>query len=74
MNEQDKEYLRDLLAGFASVRIGMDGSKEVMLASAVRCYDFADSMLVAREFKKESGIVAVKRSLTTRRSKNEEVN
>ena len=64
MNEQDKEYLRDLLAGFASVRIGMDGSKEVMLASAVRCYDFADAMLIARQPREESGIVAVKRSST----------
>jgi hypothetical protein len=69
VNEQDKEYLRDLLAGFASVRIGMDGSKEVKLASAIRCYEFADAMLDARKPKEETGIVAVKRSPTTRRSK-----
>ena len=71
MNEND---LRDCFAMFASLRIGMDGSKEVMLASASRCYDFADAMLEARKPKEEKGIVAVKRSPTTRRSKDEEVN
>lgn len=61
MNEQDKEYLRDLLAGFASVRIGLDGTKEVMLASARRCYDFADAMLEAREPEETIGLPAIKR-------------
>jgi hypothetical protein len=61
MNEQDKEYLRDLLAGFASVRIGLDGTKEVMLASAKRCYDFADAMLEAREPEETIGLPAIKR-------------
>ena len=60
MNEQDKEYLRDLLAGFASVRIGLDGTPEVMLASAERCYAFADAMIEARNPKAE-GIVSIKR-------------
>ena len=60
MTDQDKEYLRDLLAGFASLRIGLDGTKEVMLASAERCYAFADAMIEAREPKAE-GIVAIKR-------------
>ena len=41
--------------------------------SAEECYRFADEMLEARKAKEETGIVAVKRSSTTRRSKNEEV-
>jgi hypothetical protein len=59
MNEND---LRDCFAMFASLRIGLDGSKEVMLASATRCYAFADAMLEARtqEPEVEEGIVAVK--------------
>lgn len=61
MTDQDKEYLRDLLAGFASVRIGLDGTPEVMLASAERCYAFADAMLEAREPKETVGLPAIKR-------------
>ena len=61
MNDQDKEYLRDLLAGFASVRIGLDGTKDVMLASARRCYDFADAMLEAREPEETVGLPAIKK-------------
>lgn len=60
MTEEDKEYLRDLLAGFASIRIGLDGTPEVMLASAERCYAFADAMIEART-PKEEGIVSIKR-------------
>jgi hypothetical protein len=60
MNEQD---WRDC---FAMIRA-------VTGVSAEECYRFADEMLEARKPKKESGIVAVKRSSTTRRSKNEEV-
>jgi hypothetical protein len=36
-------------------------------------WEIADMMLEARKPKEETGIVAVKRSSTTRRSKNEEV-
>ncbi len=61
MSEQDKEYLRDLLAGFASVRIGLDGEPEVMLASAERCYAFADAMLEARDPKPTVGLPPIKR-------------
>ena len=57
MNEND---LRDCFAMFASLRIGLDGDKETMLASAARCYDFADAMLEARNVLEEEGIVAVK--------------
>jgi hypothetical protein len=38
-------------------------------ASPEDCYKFADEMLEARKAKDETGIVAVKRSSTTRRSK-----
>jgi hypothetical protein len=38
-------------------------------ASAEECYKFADEMLEARKPKEKSGIIAVKRSPTTRRSK-----
>jgi hypothetical protein len=38
-------------------------------ASPTECYEFADEMLEARKAKNESGIIAVKRSPTTRRSK-----
>lgn len=62
MTDQDKEYLRDLLAGFASVRIGLDGTPEVMLASAERCYAFADAMIEARKPQEEQqGIVAIRK-------------
>ena len=59
MNEQD---LRDCFAMFASLRIGLDGTSDVMLASAERCYKFADAMLEARnkEPEQEVGIVAAK--------------
>lgn len=59
MNEQD---LRDCYAMFASLRIGLDGTQEVMFASAERCYAFADAMLEARK-PKEEGIVAIKRKV-----------
>lgn len=58
----DKEYMRDLMAMFVSIRIGMDGSKEMMAASAKRCYQFADEMMKAREENEEvpdNGIAAV---------------
>jgi hypothetical protein len=55
MNEQD---LRDC---FAMLRATTG-------ASAEECYRFADEMLEARKPKEESGIVAVKRSSTKRRS------
>jgi hypothetical protein len=46
---------------FASLRIGLDGTSEVMFASAERCYAFADAMLEAR--KPSEGIVAIKRKV-----------
>ena len=58
MNEND---LRDCFAMFASLRIGLDGTPDVMLASAERCYAFADAMLEARKPKEEVGIKAVRK-------------
>lgn len=69
MNESD---LRDCFAMFALVGLSahiVDGT-----INPTKCYDIADAMLEARKKKEESGIVAVKRSSTTRRSKDEEVN
>lgn len=56
MNEND---LRDCFAMF----------KILTGANPEECYVFADEMLEARKAKNELGIVAVKRSPTTRRSK-----
>jgi hypothetical protein len=60
MNEND---LRDCFAMFASLRIGLDGDSDVVLASAERCYKFADAMLEARKAEPddEEGIVAIKK-------------
>jgi hypothetical protein len=62
MTDQDKEYLRDLLAGFALTGLLMRGdsnnSKLEPLASSA--YAFADDMLEARKPRAE-GIVAIKR-------------
>ena len=57
MNEQD---LRDCFAMFASLRIGLDGTPEVMLASAEKCYAFADAMLEARFGKGAVGLPPVR--------------
>jgi hypothetical protein len=51
---------------FASLRIGVDGSAEAVLASAERCYAFADAMLEARKAKDEAGIASVKRTRKTK--------
>ena len=51
MTEQDKEYLRDLMAMFKSVT----GS------TPEECYQFADEMLEARDPKESIGLPAIKR-------------
>jgi hypothetical protein len=66
MNEED---LRDCFAMFASIRIGLDGSPEVMLASAERCYAFADAMLEARKPKDDGGITSVAKRTYKRQTK-----
>lgn len=65
MNDQD---LRDCFAMFASLRIGFDGSPNVMLASAERCYAFADAMLEARNKETlEGGIATIKKKKYVRK-------
>ena len=67
MNEND---LRDCFAMFAMMGIvsrGIDG--DMVDKVCHNAYVMADAMLEARKAKEETGIVAVKRSSTTRRSK-----
>lgn len=64
MTEQDKEYLRDLLAGFALVGLLMRGNNKLeQLASGA--YALADEMLEARN-PPEEGIVAIKRKVKSK--------
>jgi hypothetical protein len=65
MNEQD---LRDCFAMFALNGI-LSCDYQVDEEPAVLAYKYADEMLKARKPKDEAGIIAVKRSPTTRRSK-----
>jgi hypothetical protein len=64
MNEQD---LRDCFAMFAMM--GLITHKGIVDRIPDLSYAMADAMLEARKAKDETGIVAVKRSSTTRRSK-----
>jgi hypothetical protein len=67
MNEQD---LRDCFAMFTLCGIVMRGiDDEIIEDVAINAYKMADEMLKARKPKDEAGIIAVKRSPTTRRSK-----
>lgn len=69
MNEQD---LRDCFAMFALNGI-LSCNYDIGEEPAVLAYKYADEMLKARKPQEESGIVAVKRSSTTRRNKNESI-
>lgn len=61
MSEQDKEYLRDLFAGFALVGIIMKHRGEDGESAAKTAYEYADQMMEAREGESdEGGIVAIK--------------
>jgi hypothetical protein len=64
MTDQDKEYLRDLIAMFAMNGIIARGGLHPELmpeeAMARRSYEVADAMLEARK-SKEEGLVAIKR-------------
>jgi hypothetical protein len=61
MTNQDKEYLRDLLAGFTLCGIVMRGiDDEIIEDVAINAYKMADAMLEARKPRGE-GIVAIKR-------------
>lgn len=63
MNESD---LRDCFAMFAMMGLVINENRSVVPEMA---YQLADAMLEARKPKEQSGILAVKRSSTTRRSK-----
>jgi hypothetical protein len=63
VNEQDNEYLEKLYAGFAMVGLLINGDYSIEEIPS-RSKALAKAMM-----KDESGIVAVKRSSTTRRSK-----
>jgi F0F1-type ATP synthase membrane subunit b/b' len=67
MNEQDLRDCFAMLSIVGLVTVYKDSHTENVLAE--RAYAIADAMLEARKAKDESGIVAVKRSPTTRRSK-----
>jgi len=67
MTDQDKEYLRDLMAMFAMNGIlgmlkgGSEGLITVQESVSKYSYEFADAMLEARKVKpEEEGIVAIK--------------
>ena len=60
LSEQDKEYLRDLFAGFALCGI-LSCDYSVDEEPAKLAYKYADEMMEAREGKdNEGGIVAIK--------------
>jgi hypothetical protein len=62
MNNQDKEYLRDLLAGFTLCGIVMRGiDDEIIEDVAINAYKMADAMLEARK-PRDVGIKAVKKT------------
>jgi hypothetical protein len=67
MTDQDKEYLRDLMAMFAMNGIlgmlkgGSEGLITVQESVSKYSYELADAMLEARKVKpEEEGIVAIK--------------
>ena len=64
MTDQDKEYLRDLLAGFALAGLLMRGNNKLE-ELAVGAYALADDMLEARKQSGE-GIVAIKRRVKSK--------
>jgi len=65
MNEQDKEYLRDLIAMFAMNGIIARGGLHPELmpeeAMARRAYEVADAMMEARDPKETVGLPAIKK-------------
>jgi hypothetical protein len=64
MTEQDKEYLRDLFAGFALIGLLIRGNDKLeQLPSGA--YALADHMLEARK-PPEEGIVAIKRKVKSK--------
>jgi len=70
MNDQDKEYLRDLMAGFALNGIIARGGlhPELMPEDCIarRSYELADAMLKARQSEDSIGLPAIKRKARAR--------
>jgi hypothetical protein len=64
MTDQDKEYLRDLLAGFALTGLLMRNNNKLEELAA-GAYALADDMLEARKPRAE-GIVAIKRRVRSK--------
>jgi hypothetical protein len=65
MNEQDKEYLRDLMAMFTLCGIVMRGiDDEIIEDVAINAYKMADAMLEARKPEVTVGLPAIKRKRT----------
>ena len=60
MSEQDKEYLRDLFAGFAMCGLLSHGDKPIERV-AEASYAIADAMFRFREPEEEQGIVAIRK-------------
>jgi len=71
MTDQDKEYLRDLFAGFAMMGIVSRGiNDEVVEKVAENAYVMADAMIEARDKEEsyaEKGITAIKKRTATRK-------
>ena len=64
MNDQDKEYLRDLLAGFAMCGLLMRGDNNLIDIPA-GAYALADHMLEVRN-PETIGLPAIKRKVRTK--------
>jgi predicted Zn-dependent peptidase len=66
VSEQDKEYLRDLMAGFALAGLLMRGNNKLEQI-AESAYSLADDMLESRKPKEEEqGIVAIRKRKVTK--------
>jgi hypothetical protein len=63
MTDQDKEYLRDLMAMFALNGI-LSCNYDVGEEPAILAYKYADEMLEARDPKQTVGLPAIKRKRT----------
>jgi len=63
MTDQDKEYLRDLMAMFALNGI-LSCNYDVGEEPAILAYKYADEMMEAREPKPTIGLPAIKRKRT----------
>jgi hypothetical protein len=61
MTDQDKEYLRDLLAGFAMCGLLMRSTSNNLELIAPCAYSLADDMLEARKQKETVGLPAIKK-------------